>query len=169
MRWLGIAIVIASVADATPKAQPLQDLQKVGEAKLEIMFWDIYQSTLYSANGRYRKDTWPLALEIEYLRDITAKALIKRSVKEWKNVGVEPVIYQKWLPQLTQIWPDIKRGDRLLLFVDSQRANQFYFNGEPIGSIDDNNFGATFLAIWLDDNASFPKLRRKLTGADNAK
>lgn len=145
-------------------ASPLDNFKLVGEAKLEILFWDIYHSRLYSRDGEYLANRYPLALEIEYLRDISAEDLVKRSVKEWKKIGIPATTYQPWLTPMAELWPEIKRGDTLLLVVDNQQRNQFYFNNQLLGGIADHNFGATFLAIWLDDNASFPKLRRKLTG-----
>ena len=32
-------------------ANPLDDLKKVGEAKLKVLFWDVYNSSLYSKKG----------------------------------------------------------------------------------------------------------------------
>ena len=37
-------------------ANPIADLSKVGSAKLEVFFFDIYFSTLYSKSGKYSED-----------------------------------------------------------------------------------------------------------------
>jgi hypothetical protein len=40
----------------------------------------------------------------------------------------------------------------------------FLLNGKPLGSIDDPQFGPSFLAIWLSPDTSRPELRRSLIG-----
>lgn len=149
----------------TLMASPIAEMQKVGHAKLEVLFWDIYQSSLYSPNGKFEPNTYPMALQIQYLRDIKADDLIKRTAKEWDKLGIAKQTYQAWVPKITEIWPDIKKGDELMLVVDEGKNSQFYFNQKPIGTLEDKEFGPNFLAIWLDENASFPKLRKQLIGA----
>lgn len=145
-------------------ANEIKELQKVGEAKLSFMFWDIYQSNLYTESGSYIKDTYPVALGIQYLRDIEGKDLLDRTEQEWQKLGLQQVTYAPWLASLEEIWPDITKNDELLLVVDRHRKSVFYHNGEEIGSLQDPAFGPGFLAIWLDEKASYPQLRKQLTG-----
>lgn len=145
-------------------ASPIADLKLIGEAKLEILFWDIYRSKLYSSDGQYSPSKRPVALEIEYLRDIKAKELVEATEEEWQKLGIDLGAYQSWLPQISQIWPDILEHDVLTLRIDQDGQSQFFFNHQPIGTITDTAFGPAFLAIWLDAKASYPKLRRQLIG-----
>lgn len=145
-------------------ASPIQDLQRVGSAKLEVFFFDIYYSELFSENGNYQPNDYPLALQIKYLRDIKAKDLIERTDEEWKKLGFTREQTQSWLNTLEQIWPDIDKNDVLTLRVEENGSSAFYFNDKLIGEMDDKNFGQSFLAIWLDEECSFPKLRKKLIG-----
>ena len=62
------------------------------------------------------------------------------------------------------MFPDIKKGDTLLLNVDENQQSEFFFNGKKIGDITDQSFGKTFLRIWLDENCRYPKVRNKLIG-----
>ncbi len=141
------------------------DLQKVGQAKLSVLFWDIYQSTLYTASGNYptKSDSEPVLFEINYLRDIDNKDLIARTIEQWQHLGVTVDEYSHYIPLLEAMWPSIKAGDALALFID-KTGSYFYFNNEPIGSINDVFFGQLFIDIWLSEDTSQPALRSKLIG-----
>jgi hypothetical protein len=145
-------------------ADPLAGLQKVGEAKLQVLFWDVYDSSLYNQTGEYQAEIFPQALKINYLRDIDAIDLIDRTQDEWEKLGIEKEKFNLWIPLLTDIFPDIKKGDTLLLHVDENHQSEFFFNGKTIGKITDQTFGKSFLRIWLDENCSYPKVRKKLIG-----
>ena len=147
-------------------ANPTNKLKKVGEAKLEILFWDIYTSELFSPSGRYQKDILPIALKIKYLRNIAAKDLIAKTLEEWLKLGISEDQAKPWLAQLQQLWPNIQKSDELTLLVKEDRSSEFFFNGQSLGQLPDNEFGSSFLRIWLDENCSYPKLRKKLIGED---
>lgn len=145
-------------------ADPLNNFKKVGEAKLEILFWDVYQSTLYTSTGSYQKNHFPQALKIHYLRNIKAKDLLERTADEWRKLGISQEVSAPWLNQLALIWPDIKKGDELLLVVNEQGNSDFYFNHQVIGLVPDREFSINFLRIWLDEKSSYPALQKKLIG-----
>ena len=145
-------------------ADPISGLNKVGEAKLKVLFWDVYNSSLYSQTGRYQAGQFPQALKISYLRDIKAKDLIERTQNEWEKLGIQQEQFKQWIPVLTDIFPDIKKGDTLLLSVNENQESEFFFNGQTIGKITDHAFGKSFLRIWLDENCRYPKVRNKLIG-----
>ncbi|GAB3034311.1 chalcone isomerase family protein [Bowmanella dokdonensis] len=159
--FLALGLALFSIK---PLASPLADLKLVGQAKLSVWFWDIYQSSLYSPDGKYRQGHYPLALQIRYLRDIKASELIEATEEQWQALALKDKAIPSWLKQLESIWPDIQKGDELTLEVTQNRISRFYHNGEPIGTFEDPDFGPAFLAIWLAENASYPKLRGQLTG-----
>jgi hypothetical protein len=64
---------------------------------------------------------------------------------------------------LEKIWPDIKEGDSLSLYVSNNKST-FYFNNDLIGEIEQQEFSQLFLDIWLSKNTSEPKLRLELLG-----
>jgi hypothetical protein len=161
--WL-LAILGTLIFSGVTMANPLDNLKKVGEAKLKVFFWDVYNSSLYNQTGEYQEEQFPQALKINYLRDIDAEDLIERTQDEWKKLGIEQITYKQWIPLLTNIFPDIKKGDTLLLSVSENLQSEFYFNGQTIGKISDLNFGKSFLRIWLDKNCSYPKVRDQLIG-----
>ena len=48
--------------------------------------------------------------------------------------------------------------------LDDSGAARFFHNGDPLGDIPDEEFGAQFLAIWLSPDTSRPELRAQLIG-----
>ena len=163
--WL-LAVLCTLVFSGVSMANPLDDLKKVGEAKLKVLFWDVYNSSLYSKTGEYQAEQFPQALKINYLRDIDAEDLIERTQDEWEKLGIKQVTFSQWIPLLTNIFTDIKKGDTLLLSVSENQQSEFFFNGKTIGKITDQTFGKSFLRIWLDEKCSYPKVRNKLIGSN---
>ena len=164
----GVGVASASVVDDASSAPTLA---KVGEAKLSVMFWDVYESSLYTADGNYQAGVRPLRLEIRYLRDIAAKDLVKQTGKEWRAQGIEFTDHDEWLNELLTLWPDVSEGDVIALAIDASGRATFEFNGAPLGSIEDPRFGEDFAGIWLSPNTTRPELRAALIGGnqnDNA-
>ncbi len=154
----------ASTDTVMPTASPLQ---KVGEAKLRVLFWDIYYSRLYTESGNYQRGDRPLKLEIQYLLDIKSDALVERTRTEWEDQGLEHENQEQWLNALRELWPDVNQNDVLVLEIDDQNRSTFYHNGTRLGVIDDAGFGQQFVDIWLAPTTTRPELRLALIGADD--
>ena len=69
--WL-LAVLCTLVFSGVSVANPIDELKKIGEAKLKVLFWDVYNSSLYSKTGKYEEEQFPQALKINYLIDIDA-------------------------------------------------------------------------------------------------
>ena len=160
--YLLLNILFIFVFSEFTLAKPLENLKKVGEAKLKVLFWDIYIASLYSKTGKYEEDQYPQVLKINYFREIDSEELIQRTQKEWEKLGIKQEKFNQWVVLLKNIFPDIKKGDSLLLKVGKNRESEFFFNGKTIGNVNNKTFGKNFLRIWLDKNCSYPKLRNKL-------
>lgn len=145
-------------------SDPVSGLIKIGEAKLRVLFWDIYNSSLYNPTGEYLEGQYPLVLKIDYLRDVAAKDLIERAQDECLKLGTTKEMFSSWIPLLRDMFPNIKKGDSLILKVCEEQRSEFIFNGVCIGKISDQTFGESFLSIWLDEKCSFPSVRNKLIG-----
>jgi len=65
----------------------------------------------------------------------------------------------RWSAQMKQLFPDVREGDRLTGVFDPARGVRFFHNDQPIGSIDDTDFGRAFFSIWLDERTQAPSLR----------
>ncbi|GGB91780.1 hypothetical protein GCM10011352_17300 [Marinobacterium zhoushanense] len=140
--------------------------QLVGEARLRVLLWEIYDVKLYTADGRYHGITVPLLLKLDYLRAIERDDLIDATRNELQQVapGLPTQQTERQLQSLTRFWPsEIRPGDSLS-FELTASGGTFHFNEQPIGQIDDSQFAKAFLAIWLAENSSFPHLSRQLKG-----
>jgi len=140
------------------------ELELVGEARLKVLFWPVYNSSLYSANGTYSEAQRPVRFEIQYLRDIDAQELVEHTGNEWQQQRIPIQQQQPWLQALSELWPDVAKNDVLTLYIDEQNKSTFYRNGAVLGSIDDAQFGQSFLDIWLSTDTSRPQLRQSLLG-----
>lgn len=137
---------------------------QVGNATFTFLFWDIYNSRLFTKTGKYDDNSGQdLLFKINYLKDISADELIKRTVEQWQHLKYDESKYQHYIPKMKSIWPDIKSGDSLTLYRKNQ-TTIFYFNNEEVGNINDKSFSNLFLDIWLSNNTSQPKLRKQLIG-----
>ena len=155
-----LALLLAAVATA----DPLRDLDPVGSTTLKVFFWTIYDSTLFSSDGVYRGMEPGLSLLVTYRRRISRTDLIDRTREEWQKLDIYKPGSEQWLNSLAAIWPDVEKGDQLLLQVNNSLGSSFYFNGVPVGDIQDSQFTSAFLAIWLSEQSSYPKQRNQLVG-----
>ena len=148
--------------DEVEKEQPVK---QIGKAVFSVFIWDVYESELSTSSGQYPEisKNGTLIYKINYLRSISSKELIQRTIEQWQHLGVKEDVYNAFTPKLKQIWPDVKSGDNLTLVVEQNRS-AFYFNNQFAGSIDDADFAPLFLDIWLSENTSEPKLRTTLLG-----
>ena len=143
--------------------------QRVGKARLRVLFWDIYDSELHTPNGEWQGQG-PYQLSLHYLRDITVNQLIEQTDKAWREQGRNHPMQAEWLVRLADIWPDITEGDNLVLSVAASGHSGFWFNGEFIGAIPDVDFGPLFGGIWLDPDTPQPALRSQLiSGASGSR
>ncbi len=146
-------------------APPLAQLRPVGEAQMHWLWFKLYDATLYSADGRYHPAARPLALSLRYARDIDRDDLLAATREEWQRLGQVPAHHQSaWLAQLAAIWPDIRAGDRLTLYVDPSGASEFWLGERALGRVAQPAFAPAFLAIWLDEGSRDPALSRQLRG-----
>ena len=145
-------------------ADPVKELDQVGTATLRVLFWTIYNSTLYSIDGEFRGVEPGIALELTYRRRITTTTLIDWTRREWQKQSLSGEQSEEWLEILSTIWSDVKRGDVLVLKVSSDLSSEFYKNDELIGSLTDPVFTTNFLSIFISEKSSYPKLRARLVG-----
>ena len=144
------------------------EFKEVGKAKFSVLFWDIYNSALYTKSGSYlhQNSAESLLFKIDYLKDITTEDLIERTVQQWQHLEVPESTYTPYISKLKAIWPNISAGDSLTLLVDNGKS-VFYFNNEKIGAITAQEFSRLFLDIWLSPATSQAKLRSQLLGGNN--
>lgn len=164
MKHLTGCIFLCAALATGAAAQPLQ---AVGQGDMRWTFFKLYHIILLSEDGQYKPEQYPLALEIEYYRDIPAQQLIDATRKQMRHIGFDHPNSEQWFTQLESLWPDIGKGDSLRIEVDKEQNNQFFYNSKAIGSIDDTAFSDGFLSIWLSEKTSEPELRQQLITPSN--
>ena len=145
-------------------ARSPEPLKAVGKAMLGMLFFDIYTSEIKTRSGKYEKDIRPIQLKISYERKITSQTLIQQTIKEWDAQGIQKKGRQAWIKRLEEIWPTVMPSDTLIFEVNTLEENEFFFNGNSIGGVEDFEFGESFLDIWLSPNTTRPKMRRDMIG-----
>ncbi|MCW8329361.1 chalcone isomerase family protein [Photobacterium sp. SDRW27] len=140
-----------------------QAWRMVGDAQLKWGPWVIYDSELRTPTGYYQDNSDELALVIKYQRDIAREDLLEATGEQWEHLGVPADKRRLWLAHLSQIWPDVKKGDRLI-FVIKNGDGVFYQDNTKIGVMKDSEMSNAFLHIWLSPDTSYPHIRRQLIG-----
>ncbi|QPB83235.1 hypothetical protein CWC22_009625 [Pseudoalteromonas rubra] len=175
--------LVAPLQASASTATQLSTLELRGTADLRYLFWDVYSAALYTGGEAYQADQFPQVLSLTYKRDIEAQELVDATREQWQKQKLELDNAEQWLRQLGQLWPDIQKGNQLILVVDRDKQSRFYFRPDPgaevksalsegelktsarfLGAINDQAFGPAFLAIWLSEKTTEPKLREQLIG-----
>jgi len=118
----------------------LPNLILLGEGRLTVLFWDIYDARLYVADGSYDPEK-PFALSLNYLRGFSGSDITKRSIEEMRKQGL---------------------GDESVLVSWPSEGARFFLNDLLIGTITDQNLNRRFFDIWLSEKTSEPEIRRLL-------
>lgn len=167
--WCITGLAQAAVKSPLPEVVKLQwqGFEMVGQTTLKRFGLHIYDASFWVLEDKlpdFMKSN-TCALSITYARNIRAKNLLSNTKKEWNRLGLadkHPI--DAWLKILKNLWPDVKKGDQLVVVTRPDGKTTFFNNQSSLGTIDDSEFGAAFLAIWLDENSRFKKNRKELLG-----
>ena len=139
-----------------------------GQGRLRFMGLQVYDIRLWTTEPGLPPDAWarkPLALEIEYARNFAARNIAERSLDEMRRAGpVAAEAADRWLRAMTQVFPDVKAGDRITGVHRPEGLSRFFHNGQLRGEVRDAEFTRRFFGIWLGETTSEPSLRDSLLG-----
>jgi hypothetical protein len=139
-----------------------------GRGRLRFLGLHVYDIRLWTPQPGLVPEDWPrrpLALEIEYARGFSARAIADRSLDEMRRAGPVPAdLAERWERLLAQTMPDVKPGDRLTGVQQPDGLSRFFHNGERRGEVRDAEFTRRFFGIWLGEASSEPALRDTLLG-----
>jgi hypothetical protein len=141
-------------------------LIQVGSADMSLLWFDIYTAKLFSLDGKYQANRFPMILDIQYHRDIQAPDLVDATIEQWQHLGLTEDDITLLSQQLVRAWPDVKQGDRLTFRVNNPNDAAFLLNDTPYYQVSNAQFPEAFLDIWLSEKTSHPKLRKQLIGAN---
>ncbi len=157
----------SSVSVSMELAKYIEEPKVVGQTRLKVLFWDIYDASLIAPKGQFSNDK-PFALELKYLRDFKGKEIASRSVDEMRKLGVkDEVKLAAWYQEMQDLFPDVKEGESITGVVDENRISHFYYNDKLLGKVHDKEFSLWFFNIWLSEKTSEPEMRRDLLGSVN--
>lgn len=164
---------MASVHAMSDRAPPLPEsvtslapgLRAQGGGLLTFFGISVYDGWYWS-DARGWPDAGPYALDLHYHRSLDSEKIAQRSVDEIARLGYgSEADRQRWHAQMTRIFPNVRRGDRLTGVAITADAVRFFHNGERIGEITEPGFTRAFFGIWLDPKTSQADFRARLLGS----
>ena len=158
----------AQANTAVPPAEvraELSDARLQGSARLRFFGLKVYDMRLWTGTRPVSASEWnqPLALEIVYALGLDGSRIAGRALDEMRGIGpMTPTQGERWLAEMTRLFPDVESGDRLTGIQRPGESARFYFNGQPLGEVRDAEFARLFFGIWLSPRSSEPGLREAL-------
>jgi len=164
---LPLMLVPAAFADRSLPAslsREAPDLKLLGSGEMRWFGLHLYDATLWSS-GQTWSPKQAFALDLRYAREIPGKRLVDSSISEMRRLGIsDEEKLARWAASMSQVFPDVKKGDRIVGVHIPGKGAAFYHQGEPTGTIEDVEFSDMFFAIWLDPRTREPTLRKALLG-----
>lgn len=165
----GLAVAVCATAttlQARDRAAPsvFPDAHVVGQASLQVLFWDVLDATLRAPNGEY-DPARPFALTLSYRRRFNSDKLVEASIEEMAaHPRSDAQALERWEASLSAIFPDVESGDELTGIKNARGHTEFFFGDERIGEVQDAAFTQAFFDIWLGETTSRPDFRDALLG-----
>jgi len=160
--------VRASVAPPPEVAAELPGARAQGAGQMRFFGLRVYDVRLWAGEPASATN-WaalPLALEIEYARELQGGAIAERSLKEMRRQAeIAADTGALWLAEMTRIFPDVRAGDRITGVHRPGAGARFFVNGRLQGDLADADFARLFFGIWLSPRTSEPALRAALLGS----
>jgi Chalcone isomerase-like len=136
-----------------------------GRAKLTVWGFDVYNASLWVTPAFKAAEfaNHAFAIELAYLRDFKREAIASRSMAEMaRQANFGNTQRTSWEPQMRELFPDVKAGDRITGVNLPGIGARFLINGKTGGEIRDPEFARFFFGIWLSSASSEPKMRLDL-------
>jgi len=165
---------VGSAASVNPIASHLSEPREAGRGSLRFLGMRVYEALLWvpaqavgvsgSAGAPGAPFDRDFALELVYAMELSGARIAERSDVEIGRSPERgtPAQRARWLERMRAIFPDVRAGDRIVGVYRVNGPSRFFFNGKPIGEVEDPAFGRAFFGIWLDAKTSEPALREAL-------
>lgn len=147
--------------------QPLQ-LMGTGIVRYRVIFI-VYAAGLYLPADTVSADVLaantPRRLEIEYFHDINKSDIILAANTKLSE-QLDATTLARLQPKIDRfhaLFQSVGKGDRYRMDYTPGTGTQLRFNGEPVGTVEGEDFAAAYYGIWLDaENPLSQSLRRNL-------
>lgn len=144
-------------------------LNGLGLRKATVFKVKVYVAALYVAKTSTNPNVIlgaaaPYELILHFVRDVGAKDINKGWVEGFeRNAGDQLPVLQERVTTLTKWMSDIKSGERLQFSFIPGSGLQVIVKGVIKGAINGDDFGRTFLSIWLGTPPN-PEVKSGLLG-----
>ncbi len=165
---LGLTAAAPAVAEKPPELVGAPEAQtKVGETAFRVMFWTVFDASLWSANPSFDW-TSPFALSLTYARDFTAEQLTEKTVEEMARLSRRPEsAFYDFGKTFNACVSDVGEGDRITAVSRGPDTARLYLNGDMRCELEAPGLRESFFGIWLSRDSLFPEATAKLIGADD--
>jgi hypothetical protein len=165
-RLILLALFVAASAQALPEAVRAGEpgWRQWGSGEMTWFGISLYRATLWvvGTDPGNSPGSGPIALQLDYRRDIPRERLVQSSLDEMRRLGADEAQLARWASDLRRVFPDVKEGDSIVGVLHPGRGASFYHRGQASGEVADAEFARRFFAIWLDPESRSPSLRAAL-------
>ena len=164
---MAVSLPIAGPASASPPpevAAAIPDAKPVGRATFSLLFWDLFEGSLWSNDGSFSWEA-PLALSLTYNTDFTAEELTDQTIDEldrltnWSKVDLAT-----FRSTIAPCMANVGSGDRFTALSAGADTVQLFLNGKAKCQLNQPGLRRAYLQIWLSEDSRFPSKSRQLTG-----
>lgn len=159
MLFSGVTIA-SSTHNQSLVSKNMSQVEGLGYGRMTYWGFTLYDAKLYAS----KELKGGIALDIQYLRKFEAKALVKQTLDELKNLGVSDTQRAEWADPLAKAFKTVQVGDSITAIKKPQGSTQFFYNGQFVSEISGESFSQAFFGIWLHPKTSAPQLRKVLLG-----
>jgi hypothetical protein len=159
MLFSGVTIA-SSTHNQSLVSKNMSQVEGLGHGRMTYWGFTLYDAKLYAS----KELKGGIALDIQYLRKFEAKALVKQTLDELKNLGVSDTQRAEWADPLAKAFKTVQAGDSITAIKKPEGSTQFFYNGQFVSEISGESFSQAFFGIWLHPKTSAPQLRKVLLG-----
>lgn len=143
------------------------DLRLHGGGKLKWLVFDVYVAALYLPDGDAASNALadlPKRLEFHYLVSIDGEdfgpAGEKILARNFPEEQLAPL--RERLERIRAAYRDVKPGDRYALTYRPGVGTELSYNGQPLATIEGDDFARAYFSIWLGSKPLDEGFRRSL-------
>ena len=136
----------------------------VGQATFSWLFWDLFDGSLWSADGSFAWDK-PFVLTLTYRTNFSAQELTEQTISELDRLtNWSDDTLATFTGEVARCMADVGNGDRFTATGTIPDRVVLYLNGKQRCSLEKPGLRGQFFRIWLSGNSKFPAKSRQLTG-----
>ena len=155
---------VPGMVTADTLSQIIPTAQKIGEARFKILLFKIYDAELFAPEGRLDRNG-PYALRLTYLVNARKDRIISSTVKEMKRQKTaSDEVIEAWVPLMEDAFISMDKDSRADFIHTGDGRLLLTANGDLISEIDDADFIAALMDVWLGPKVRDKDFQDKLMG-----